>query len=106
MRIKDEKLLNEFRGPGLCELCDRWCNDREPHHVYRRGCGGGTRLDVRINLVAVGKFPACRCHLLVHEGKITQEHVLRIVAEREGMTPDEVQQEIWDLVRKPKETFI
>jgi hypothetical protein len=37
---------------------------REPHHVFAKGMGGGGRLDIRWNLVALGSSVLldCRCH--------------------------------------------
>lgn len=91
MIIKDEKLLNEFRGAGRCEWCKASCRRREPHHVATRGMGGGGRLDIRINLVAL----CCRCHQLHHWGQFPITCELKaIVAARESRLQDDIEAEI------------
>lgn len=92
-------MLDLFRAAAECE----WCGERnrgrlDPHHLFGRGVGGGTRLDVRINLVAL-----CRqCHGKLHNGNIERAALLMVVAKREQMTVDAVEREYWRLWRKPK----
>lgn len=102
MIIEDEALLDEFRTAGQCELCGKDAPRREPHHAFARGLGGGSRLDVRVNLVAVsaqGTF-VCHCHRLFHDGFIPRRCVLAIIALREGMTIDAVEREVYRLRRE------
>lgn len=66
MKWIDEDLLNFFRMGGDCELCLRRCSVREPHHIIAKGMGGARRLDVRINLIAVGAGLSCACHTDFH----------------------------------------
>lgn len=90
MRYENEKTLDLFRGPGTCEWCLRFCPVREPAHIFARGMGGGGRLDVRINLVALGstKLFACPCHTNNHSGhEPTQNDLIFIVARRERVNP-------------------
>lgn len=99
MTITDKELLNEFRGAGPCGYCGRQCRVREAHHVHTKGTG---RLDIRINLIALGGPWECRCHRRFHDGSITREEMIEKVAEREGMTAEEIKNEIWRLRRMPK----
>jgi hypothetical protein len=105
MRIIDPVLLSRFSGAGYCEICHEWCRRREPHHVMRRGVGGGSRLDHRLNLLAVGSAWCCGCHNAIHEGRISRERQISVVALRERLHPSEVQNELYRLIRLPKEAI-
>ena len=85
MKVVCEKTLAVFREAGRCELCGRPCNRCYPHHVLCRGMGGGARLDVPLNLVAVCED----CHGAIHAGGISQKKVIEAVAYRER-TPEEL----------------
>jgi hypothetical protein len=104
MRVIDEPLLNEFRGPGVCEWCRRRVTRREPHHVYARGMGGGGRLDVRANLAALcAAFTGGDdCHDAAHAGRITKDELIAVVARREGIQPGAVRDENFRHLRAPK----
>jgi hypothetical protein len=104
MRVVDEPLLSEFRGPGTCEWCGREVVRREPHHIYARGMGGGGRLDIRANLVALcAPFSGGDdCHDAAHDGRITKDELIAVVARREGVQPGAVRDEIFRLLRAPK----
>lgn len=97
MRIVNERLLDEFRSARCCE----WCRQParcEAHHVFCRGMGSATRLDVRVNLLSL-----CRlCHQKFHDGNILRCDLLAIVAQREGRLQDEIEREIYALRRAPK----
>ncbi len=97
MIVKSEETLDRYRGTLRCELCGmvRVCS---PHHIFGRGMGGGTRLDVDENLIATCLF----CHSDVHAGVIGRGEVLQAVSRRMHMTPAEVEQKVWDLRRAPK----
>ncbi len=98
MTIEDDNLLAEFRSAGCCEICGKFCKARDPHHWCQTGLGGGSRLDIRENLLAV-----CReCHMGIHAGQIGRVHTLFLLAQREGKKPEEIQEYIWQLLRKPK----
>lgn len=86
MKIVNEQLLEEFRQAGKCEWCGNRCRVREPHHIHARGMGGGNRLDVRINLVALGSTLAfqCTCHTDHHNGeRPLREELLAVACARE-----------------------
>ncbi len=92
MIIRDEKLLDLFRGPGACELCGKGCMKREPHHVIAKGMGGGRRLDIRINIVGVGSSPGmeCQCHNNA-DTAAEKARCLRVIAEREMTTVEAIE---------------
>lgn len=98
MKIVDELLLDQFRAAGHCELCGKWSPTRDPHHLARRGMGGGGRLDVRINIIAL----CWLCHLRVHDGVIPRKEIIRLVAAREGISPEALVDEIHRLRRTSK----
>lgn len=105
MKIINDDLLREFRTPGRCECCNRHCKYREGHHLFARGAGGGSRLDVRINLLALGRTEMfqCFCHSDSHAGlKPTRADMLEVVAERECTTPEDIELVIYLLKRLPK----
>jgi hypothetical protein len=100
MKIIDEDLLNDFRTAPCCE----WCKKKnrgglQPHHIFSRGMGGSSRLDVAINLTALCAI----CHRMVHDGHIARFDLLAIVAVREGMMQDKIEEEIYRLQRLKKE---
>lgn len=99
MQIIDEAVLDQFRGVGRCEICQRPQAVRDPHHVMGKGMGGSSQLDIRINLLAVCRW----CHVRIHGGNIKREEVLKIVARREQTTPDLIEKELYRLIRTPKE---
>lgn len=105
MKIVNEILLAEFRTAGRCEWCGAWCRVREPSHLWGRGFGGGTRLDVRINLMGKGSTAnfECGCHNAYHAGKIGRNELLSVVAAREQCVPDDIEVVIWLLKRLPKD---
>jgi hypothetical protein len=80
MKLVDEPLLDEFRGPGVCELCQVKVRDRRPHHLMSRGAG---RVDIRCNLAALCFI----CHRAVHDNYEAKVKLWKIVEKREGKTP-------------------
>ena len=80
-RIKSRKTIQAVRKT-YCEYCGRRATG-EPHHMFTVGSGGG---DVVYNLIQL----CPDCHVAVHAGHIEREDLLAIVAEREGMSTDEV----------------
>ncbi len=85
MVIINEKLLTEFRTAGPCAYCGRRSSIRQPHHIICRGMGSGKRLDVRINLVALGHAFSCPCHADAHRGDIIQADFFAVVAARDNL---------------------
>lgn len=83
----DNDLLKEFRDKS-CE----WCGlppPNDPHHIFKRGFGGGNRFDIRFNLISL-----CReCHRKAECDIIRDSDLCRKIIERE----------MWKLQRMPKE---
>lgn len=94
--IINEYLLDEFRTPGKCEYCGKWCKVREPHHLCSKGSGGWSRFDVRYLLISLGSTPhfECQCHTRAQAFLIPQDHIFTIVANREGVSVDFIKSEI------------
>lgn len=101
MKIRDQAMLDRFRGPDNCELCCRYCQEREPHHVRTVGSGGS---DIAINLVAVGstRSYACGCHAKYQGGADNDLHVRRIIADREKTTAAAIEEAVWAIVALDK----
>lgn len=99
MKVIDEDELDRHRGPGRCEVCGKPVGNRDAHHVRARGLAGGSRVDVPWNLLA-----ACRtCHTRLHySGKPSRAELLAIVARREGVSVEEIEDEINLILRTPK----
>ena len=106
MKILNPKLLKKYRTPGPCEMCQRPCQRRQPHHIISRGFGGSKRLDVEINLVALGSAFECSCHTRFHStGELQPEDFMQIVARREGVMVWDVQDVLYFLRRLPQNPF-
>jgi len=100
MTIIDENLLQYFRRKDRCELCGMPNQlGVDPHHIKPRGMGGGSRLDVVLNLIAL-----CRaCHIRAEAGTPTQLALWHLVADREGLRNGTmVQDAIRTLLRRAK----
>lgn len=103
MRIVDPKTLALFRGRGLCGYCGRFNCVREAAHVSARGMGSGKRVDLAINLIALGGVWGCACHDKSHNGKEpTQEQLLAKVAAREGVSVDQIKECLKNIRNLPK----
>ncbi len=103
MKIKNQKLLDEFRTPGPCEYCGKPCKKREPAHIISRGAGGP---DFRCNLVALGSTRefACSCHSDNHAGANPNTHDLFRIASRREKTFPMAARMVVDLARRlPKD---
>lgn len=94
MTRKDAKLLKSLSGPGFCECgCGTWCQTRDPNHILQRGAGGGSRLDIRENIVSLRREP---CHNAYHDGrpsfpshKEQRKRFCEVVAKRDGFESGE-----------------
>lgn len=99
VRVENDDLLAYFRRRPECELCG--AENRQgldPNHVKPKGIGGGSQLDVALNLIAM-----CRsCHNAYHDGRVSKRELQTIIAEREGLLPEEVEAAVWRLLRTPK----
>lgn len=98
MIVINKRLLKEFSTPGICECgCGIWCVSRDPNHILLRGVGGGSRLDVRENLLSLRREP---CHNQFHDCRPNapghrdqRKRFCDIVAIREGFASGEA---VWD----------
>lgn len=99
MIVKSNKTLEWFRAAGYCEYCRLWHQRRDPHHVLTRGHGGGSRLDLRCNLVGL-----CRsCHSKYGDDPDFVDFFFGLIADREGIRDIEVIRDYLYLVlRLPK----
>ena len=98
----DKAILNLFRVSGPCELCHHWCERREAAHILHSGCGGGGRIDLRINLLGLGGPFACNCHGRYH-ADLHIEDLCEIVARRERFPSGScVLELLWFIRRLPK----
>ncbi|HMC90197.1 MAG TPA: HNH endonuclease [Gemmataceae bacterium] len=101
MIITNEELLDYFRAKKFCELCARrirYTEQAHPHHVQARGHGGGSRLDVALNVVSA-------CWLCHGEADTPEQkdRCLEIIAYREGLLPDQVQEAHLEIVTQTKD---
>lgn len=104
MKIVNEPLLRQFRSRP-CELCGHQ-PPNEPHHVIRKGIGGGSQIDHPLNLLTV-----CRWHHeWIHRGMQppdvrvpTARDLWRIVAKREGVEIDTVEAVMFCVKRLPRD---
>lgn len=104
MRIIDEATLDLFRSKSHCEWCGRWTSRPEPHHWIAKGMGGGRRLDVPWNLIALcGPNPmGVGCHRLAEDGHIPRRALLAVIAKRERQPQEAIEAELWEIIRQPK----
>ena len=71
----------------------------DAHHIAAKGMGGGGRLDVKENLVALDRA----CHTAHHySGKPSRRELLEVVSRREGVSVEDIENTIFALRRKPK----
>lgn len=103
MRIENKPLLAEFRGAGRCSWCGKNVSRLEPHHYFfSRGAGGS---DVRINLVGLCSVfgGGDDCHHMAHNTReIRRCDLLAVVAVREGLRQDEIEEALYGLRNHPK----
>lgn len=97
MIVIDDDLLDELRRKQRCEFCGLRARC-QPHHYHARGMGGGSRLDIRENLIAL----CPECHGKAHGLKITRADIMEAIARREKKTPRQCQEVIWDMLAKKK----
>jgi hypothetical protein len=109
MKIECEATLDLFRGLGMCEWCGKQCRRREPCHLVAKGQGGGRRLDVTWNLLAMGSTLdfECPCHTKSHqEGDPSYEQMLSVISRREGHSSDAIERAIWFILRLNKDLSV
>lgn len=99
MKVIDDALLREIAEFGWCEKCQkRYPSGVDPAHIVARGMGGGSRVDVRENVIGL-----CRQHHSEHHnGKISQDEMWAMAARRLGKTVDECKAKVYLILRTPK----
>jgi hypothetical protein len=98
MKIVNAKLVQEMGGPGLCEHCLAPSFHREVHHALAKGMGGGGRMDHPFNLISL----CGSCHDNLHDGNLSREILWAVIAEREGVSVEEVKTEVYRIRALPK----
>jgi hypothetical protein len=98
MIVVNDDWLKTLHGRGRCEFCGELAN-LVPHHLFCRGFGGGTRMDVPCFVMRLGSLG---CHRRFHDGKIERKMLLAKVAIRERCLPDELDHAFRIAVRLPK----
>ena len=80
MKIVDPDVMIQLHEEVTrCELCDNRHPKLEVHHIWSRGMGGGSRLDIPWNLIVL-----CQpCHMDAQANKIPKRTLWGIAAERE-----------------------
>lgn len=86
MKPKRLRSKNVIENPGYCELCGlpEQRTGLEKHHVISRGSGGP---DHPCNMLYLC---AAACHPTAHAGRIAKVDMFAVIAEREGMSIDDV----------------
>jgi hypothetical protein len=98
VKIVNAKLVASIGGPGLCEHCLAPSLYREVHHALAKGMGGGGRMDHPFNLIGL----CILCHASLHNGSLSREILWAVIAEREGVSVEEVKTEIYRIRALPK----
>jgi hypothetical protein len=100
MQIINEAVLDHFRFSRQCENCGEYTlHGAHAHHLNTRGKGGGSRLDIEFNVMAL----CWKCHRYHHDGKEPKyEDLLEIVARRENLTAEAIEEAVRDILRLPK----
>lgn len=104
MQVLDEILMQEMRDAKRCNLCGKmryYGCPMHPHHIARRGTGGGSRVDVRFNLLALH----WDCHDSTENGHVPILVQWACVAAREKKTIEEVSSFVNALINAPKEAI-
>ncbi len=85
MIVKDADLMIQLHEEATgCEVCNRMGGVKlEVHHIWPRGIGGGSRLDVGMNLIVLCAKYDNSCHDLAQANKITKRELWGIATERE-----------------------
>lgn len=97
MIIENEKLLQSFREATRCELCGSPTpQGADPHHLMTRGAG---RVDIPGNLASLDRC----CHMTVHAKDQIASELKQIVAKREGVPWDVIEESVWFFRRLPRD---
>jgi hypothetical protein len=82
MILKDIDLLIRLHEEATgCEVCNAG-GKLEVHHIWAKGIGGGSRLDIEENLIVLCAKRDNSCHDLAQAGKITKRELWGIATER------------------------
>ena len=100
MIIECSATLDKFRVKPRCEFCGKSVPGCEPHHYHAKGMGGGSRLDIDINLIGLCRF----CHQSAEDANISRKTILGIIADREKHDAEVIQEAIYFLVRTPDDS--
>lgn len=85
MEWLDETLLDRFRFGRKCEWCGKPAYGLDPHHCFGRGMGGGSRIDLALNLIGL----CWHCHRIeIPRGRILRCDLLAVIASRDGVQQD------------------
>ncbi len=87
--------LCRHNAAGVCEHCRRPCEAGHVHHIFPKSMGGSRRVDIACNLI----FLDATCHTIAHQGNLPRATLLEIVARRDRMTPDAIQDRVWAIQR-------
>lgn len=103
MRWECQATLDWFKARPRCEWCGKPNRSGlDPHHaIHKRGIGGGSRLDIPWNLVALCRWP---CHEDAERGRITKADMLGVISAREGVPQDTIDAFLKRLRRSGKMT--
>lgn len=86
MKVLNPNLLKSYRQLSHCEWCKRPSDTIDGHHIVKRSQG---RVDYRLNLIGLcrgfAKGGWVSCHDEADAGRITQESLWAVVAQREGI---------------------
>lgn len=100
MIVIDEKLLDTFREAKACEFCSKPTpSGCDPHHIIAKGMGGGGRVDIPDNLIAL-----CReCHISHHAGAApTTYQCFDVAGARAGKMAEDCREMVWRVQREDK----
>lgn len=100
MLIENDEVLQAFRTAPKCEFCGKENrHSLDPHHRRKRGMGGGSRLDIRINVASACRLP---CHRDCENGTIPESRVLEVIAARERTAVEAIEEVVNLILRTPK----
>ncbi len=100
MRIPDKELLAAIRAEKKCAWCGR-PGYVEAAHIFAKGMGNAWQMDLRINVLPLGGFPGCCCHIESHRGRMSRSDLLAVVAARTGLLQREIETALFLLRRLP-----
>ena len=91
-RVSDPKGMKRVKAIDFCERCGRVSNgfyNLEVAHVISRGAGGPDIKENCIKLCGPAAMSA-GCHGLNHKGRVGQNELFEIIANREGKAVEEI----------------